>query len=673
MSARFWMIVVGTIGLFCVPAQGSIDEINAFVDAWHDAAARADDDAYFGAMTEDCVFIGTDATERWTRDQLRSWSEQFFERESAWVFVPKQRNITLSAVNDFAWFDERLDSPHMGEVRGTGVVTKTNDGWKILHYTLSFPVPNALADVVVEQIAEHQKTVPAREATVVSVTGKVTYSDGSTDQTKNVEVGMVLDEDDVLYTTLRAAVQLRIEPGLVATIDRLGKVRVGGLIDHARLARFQANEAKMIDFAEYGRVRVQQLPEAHNEVPADDSPAMIENVRLGRWRATIESPGGNVPFDLLFEEGAEGELTAYYKNADEEIPVPIVKWHDGLLHLEMDQFESLIVFQLQDDGVTMYGQYSKRKGGFKWDRLAMAATFGEDPRFERHTPEQLVMEPAFTPIKGKWRVVFEDDPDDPAIGVFESINAGPQVYGTFLTTTGDYRYLEGTYEHGRLRLSVFDGAHCFLFDAQVDEHGTMRGFFQSGEHYHTEFTATRSPDEKLGDPFALTKWVGGDDLGKFSYPDPDGVEWSMDDERFAGRARIIQVMGSWCPNCKDETSYLIELHNRYAADGLSILGVSYEITGDEDRNAEIVKTFIERMGVPYPVLIAGGSDGANKRKAQKAVGFLDKVLSYPTTVFIDGAGKVRAVHTGFMGPATGEEHLKLRASFEGLIEEMLGE
>ena len=103
---------------------------------------------------------------------------------------------------------------------------------------------------------------------------------------------------------------------------------------------------------------------------------------------------------------------------------------------------------------------------------------------------------------------------------------------------------------------------------------------------------------------------------------------------------------------------MIDLHNRYAEKGLSIVSVCYEVTGDYERNARIVRTYIERMGIPYPVLIAGGDDGGDKRSATREIGFLDRVIAYPTTVFIDGDGEVEAVHTGFMGPATGEKHLE---------------
>ena len=563
MIARMTTVALG-LCLLLAP-RAFAQDADAFLDAWHHAASVADEGAYFGAMTEDAVFIGTDAGERWLRDELRAWAKEYFARESAWVFEPVERHVAYSPDRRVAWFDEKLDSPHMGETRGSGVLVDVGGEWKIKHYVLSFAIPNGIADEVVAMVA-----------------------------------GAAPEND------------------------------------------------------------------------AMDEQATVNGVRVGRWRAVIDSPGGQVPFDLMIED-EDGSMAAYYVNADEWIRVPLAsKSDDGLIVFEMDIHDSQITCSLTPDGTGMRGQYTKRKGGFKWDRLAFHASFGDAPRFASEAPPEPTMEPAFAPIDGTWKVVFADDPDDPAIGVFETVE-GNKVFGTFLTTVGDYRYIEGVYANGRLQLSVFDGAHCFLFDATVDTQGAMSGRFVSGEHYQTEFSATGSDGFELSDPFALSKWVGGDDLGKFSFPGPDGVVWSLDDERFDGKAKIVQVLGTWCPNCRDETRYLIDLHNAYASEGLSIIAISYEITPDESRNAEQVRTYIDGLGIPYPVLIAGGADGGNKRKAKRAVGFLDKVVAYPTTVFIDGSGKVRAVHTGFMGPATGEEHLKLRAEFEGLIEEMLGE
>ena len=130
------------------------------------------------------------------------------------------------------------------------------------------------------------------------------------------------------------------------------------------------------------------------------------------------------------------------------------------------------------------------------------------------------------------------------------------------------------------------------------------------------------------------------------------------------------MFGSWCPNCHDEAPYLAELHRRYKDRGLSILALAFELTGDLERDTRQVEIYKRRYGIEFPVLVAGLAD---KKEASKAFPLLDRVRSYPTTVFMDADGRVRAVHTGFAGPATGKEHAKLRAEFERLIEELLGD
>ncbi len=125
------------------------DHLEAMLNKWHHAAATADEDIFFGMMTADCVYIGTDATERWTRDELRAWSKEYFDRESAWAFKPLSRTVTFSDDGNTAWFDELLDT-WMGDCRGSGVLTKTNHGWKIRHYHLAIAVPNEVVQGYLE-------------------------------------------------------------------------------------------------------------------------------------------------------------------------------------------------------------------------------------------------------------------------------------------------------------------------------------------------------------------------------------------------------------------------------------------------------------------------------------------------------------------------------------------
>ncbi len=117
------------------------ETINILLDNWHKAAATADEDVFFGSMTDDAIYIGTDASERWLRDELKEWSKAFFEKDSAWDFTPKDRKVTLSKDKKIAWFDELLDT-WMGVCRASGVMVLTEDGWKIQHYHLAMAVPN---------------------------------------------------------------------------------------------------------------------------------------------------------------------------------------------------------------------------------------------------------------------------------------------------------------------------------------------------------------------------------------------------------------------------------------------------------------------------------------------------------------------------------------------------
>lgn len=117
------------------------DHLQAMLNRWHHAAATADEEVFFGMMASDGVYIGTDATERWTRDEMRAWSAEYFDRETAWDFKVRSRQIAFSENGRTAWFDELLDT-WMGDCRGSGVLVKTDNDWKITHYHLSIAVPN---------------------------------------------------------------------------------------------------------------------------------------------------------------------------------------------------------------------------------------------------------------------------------------------------------------------------------------------------------------------------------------------------------------------------------------------------------------------------------------------------------------------------------------------------
>jgi ketosteroid isomerase-like protein len=151
---KLLLVVLLSCACASVPPAPATPAINAALDDWHDAAAKADEARYFGAMTPEFVFLGTDASERWGVAAFRTFAHPYFAKGKAWTFVPHDRYVILSPRGDVAWFDEKLDSASYGECRGSGVLRLVNGTWKIAHYNLTIPVPNDLADAVVKMIRE---------------------------------------------------------------------------------------------------------------------------------------------------------------------------------------------------------------------------------------------------------------------------------------------------------------------------------------------------------------------------------------------------------------------------------------------------------------------------------------------------------------------------------------
>lgn len=381
---------------------------------------------------------------------------------------------------------------------------------------------------------------------------------------------------------------------------------------------------------------------------------------VGRHALALESPGGQLPFGLLLD-GVDGRLRAWIENGPERIEVPRVTWNEEIV-LDFEHYDSKVILQIDHRAKRLYGTWTKVRGAKKTSQMKVVPSKSAT-RFPVSGRDQ---DPSW--IDGRWAVKFASA-SDLAVGEFKADKAFPfRATGTFLTTLGDYRYLAGNVDRGVMRLSCFDGAHAFLFAVRRQDEGTIAGDFWSSGAWHEKLTGKRSADARLPDGWKLTRWTEGADLSKLKFKDLQGRVRSLGDPEFGGKARIIEVFGTWCPNCHDHGAYMAELDRRYRGKGLRVLGLAFEHTDDHARSVRQVKTFRERHGARFPVLIAGLSD---KKKATESLGLLDRVRSYPTTIFIDGKGQVRGIYQGFSGPATGDAYKTLRRRFESLIEDML--
>ena len=269
-------------------------------------------------------------------------------------------------------------------------------------------------------------------------------------------------------------------------------------------------------------------------------------------------------------------------------------------------------------------------------------------------------------ISGKWQVKFEVGTEDeyPAIGDF--IQKGNDVTGTFMTETGDYRYLQGTIQEDRIYLSTFDAAHAFLFEAKIQEDNSLIGSFRSGKHYSSIWSATKTDTPDLGDAFELTTSQIGDETFEFTFEGLDGNDVSLSDEQFKDKIKLVKITGTWCPNCKDESLFLMDYLKNNPSEDIEVIEVGFEKYKDKEKSKEILKRYKEKMNLPFTVLYGGY---ANKTATSEKFPQISRVLSYPTLIFVDQQNKIRHIHTGFAGPAT-DEFPAFKSKFESIIKEL---
>jgi thiol-disulfide isomerase/thioredoxin len=274
-------------------------------------------------------------------------------------------------------------------------------------------------------------------------------------------------------------------------------------------------------------------------------------------------------------------------------------------------------------------------------------------------------------VSGRWSVTFQDVKTGKSVAAIgEFTQQDGRLLGTFLTSTGDYRFLEGTVVGNKFYLSCFDGSHAFLFTGKLLDNNTIvDGNFYSGLYAVQTWTAKRDEKALLPDAYTITSLKDGFDSIDFSFPDLNGKKVSLSDSKFKNKVVLVQFFGSWCPNCMDETAYLVPFYKKYREKGLEIVALAYERTTDYERSKQNVLRLRERFGVPYDMLITGYTN--DKAEVAQSLPMLKSFIGFPTLIIIDKNGKVRKIHTGFSGPGTGVHYAEFKNEFEKTIDNLL--
>lgn len=385
-----------------------------------------------------------------------------------------------------------------------------------------------------------------------------------------------------------------------------------------------------------------------------------QRIKKGIWRAELKlNETTNLPFQLEIKRTKKKTSLAII-NGEEKI----------ILRNENPLFDTLIYsFPLFNTELRFHVDSKKQLTGY-WNnynkndyKLPFTAVLSKAPRFD-----DTVSTEGIADFNGKWETYFGiNSPDKyPALGVFEQNKN--KLTGTFLTETGDYRFLEGNVYGANLYLSCFDGSHAFLFTGELDN-DTITGKFLSGKHWSTDWSAINNEAFELINPDSLTYVSDSTSSINFTLNDLKHKSFSYPNEELKDKVVIIQIMGTWCPNCMDETRYFKELYNKYHNDGLEIISICYEAGENEETYYERVASYKEKLDLDFTFLIGGK---ASKGIASEHFNTLNQVISFPTSIFIDRNGKIQRIHTGFNGPSTGAYYTEYVTKTNQIIIEMLG-
>ena len=386
----------------------------------------------------------------------------------------------------------------------------------------------------------------------------------------------------------------------------------------------------------------------------------VKTMKVGMWRGSLVVRENEIPF--LFEvKGTTPENSSVFLiNGDDRFELKNISYKNDSVTIAIDLYDVVLTGKLTTN--TIEGQFIKTAGNKTTLKIPFKAEFGDQPRFPLNN--------GTTPVSlaGTWDVnLISSGNINKTVGNFDQ--KGAKVTGSILDTSGDYRFFEGVVQGKRFMLSAFGGSSPYL----------VKGDFLNDTTFSGEFITLRqtlklegkfNPKASMPDPYTESHLKEGYSSIAFSFPNLDGKQISLTDPDYQGKVVIVTILGSWCPNCLDENAFLSSWYKTNHQRGVEIIGLGFERKDDFESAKKSLSSLKNRLGIDYEILFAGKSGTDNASKALPAI---NGISAFPTTIFIDKKGKVRKVHTGFNGPATGKFYEDFKAEFNALIDGLVAE
>ena len=398
-------------------------------------------------------------------------------------------------------------------------------------------------------------------------------------------------------------------------------------------------------------------------MPALCSIAQIKALTTQLYKGTLVRDDGNeIVFSFELHKRIK-QPVVYIINGKERIKVDSVRMTADSIIIKMPLFESYFKAAMNKNIWTGVWFKETSKG-------TQQIPFTARPTATRFP---LSNGAAKISITGRWEADFASDSGKAINAVAEFQQQGNTLKGSFLTTTGDYRYLSGIVTGKQLKLSTFDGSHAFLFTADITgKNKIINGKFYSGKTFVDQWTAERKSSAVVPPNASAMYLKPGETSLNFRFPDLDSNLISINDERFKNKVVVIQLMGSWCPNCMDETAFLSDYYKANKNRGVEVLGLAYEYSSNFARAKQGLLKFKYRLNVQYPLLFTGVTV-SDEQRTEKTLPQVTPIKVFPSLIIIDKKGVVRKLDNGFYGPGTGIHYEQYKKEFNETINQLLSE
>jgi len=399
-------------------------------------------------------------------------------------------------------------------------------------------------------------------------------------------------------------------------------------------------------------------------------------VPTGLWDGVIQSKAGEVNFGVDLHADPDGTLHATLVNATDRQPFSsaICNEKDGTLTLRMDYYDGVLLAHMVSPQ-RMEGEYSRQTSTGMAHIPVVLLPHHELAAKKPWTGASLSGDWLFnwageqgaektTQANFHQQKLAEADGKVPVTGIIEPVSGDTGLLHGHVSTGPDGR----THFH----LSRFDGIHVMAIDGEFLPDGSLKGE-EGGIAALDSFTATRSNNSATANPNALaetlTHMKDPAEPFRFSGVDASGKSLNQDSPEFKRKPLIIDIFGTWCPNCHDEAPVLEKLYRKYHPQGLQIVGLAYEYVDDAARDQRQIAIYRAKYGLTFPLLLAGTTD---EGQIAKTLPQLVNFGAFPTSIYVDRTGHVRAILAGFTGPSTGEKYQEVQQRMDELAREIVG-